>query len=48
MSIACVKIYLDEDVPESMEGIFRIGSAILEDEQGNQNDHDDLVNPNPA
>ena len=43
MSISCVKIYLDEDVPESMDGIFRIGSVILEDEQGNGTDHDDLV-----
>ncbi|MDD4853706.1 MAG: hypothetical protein PHW70_11395 [Acinetobacter towneri] len=43
MSISCVKIYLDEDVPESMDGIFRIGSVILEDEQGNESNHDDLV-----
>lgn len=43
MPITLVKISLDEDVPESMDGIFRIGSVISEDEQGNETDHDDLV-----
>lgn len=43
MPITLVKISLDENIPESMEGIFRIGSVILEDEQGNESDHVDLV-----
>lgn len=44
MPITLVKISLDEDVPEYMNGIFRIGSVISEDKQGNETDHDDLVN----
>jgi hypothetical protein len=44
MPITLVKVSLDEDVPEYMNGIFRIGSVISEDEQGNENDHDNLVN----
>ncbi len=43
MPITLVKISLDEDIPESMDGISRIGSVISEDEQGNETDHDDLV-----
>lgn len=43
MSIACVKIYLDEDFPEYMNGILRIGRVISEDEQGNETHHDNLV-----
>ena len=43
MPITLVKIYLDEDVPEYMNGIFRIGSVISEDEKGNESHHEDLV-----
>ena len=43
MSIACVKIYLDEGVPEYMNGIFRIGNVISQDEKGNESHHEDLV-----
>ena len=43
MSIAFVRVYLDENTPEYMDGIFRIGSVISEDEQGNESDHDDLI-----
>ena len=39
-----VRIYLDDSVPEYMDGIFRIGSVTSEDENGNENTHDDLVN----
>lgn len=43
MTITLVKISLDENIPEYMNGISRIGSVISEDEQGNETDHDDLV-----
>lgn len=33
--IAYVKVYLDDDVPEYMEGIIRVGSVEIEDEGGN-------------
>lgn len=33
--IAYVKVYLDDDVPEYMEGIIRVGSVEIEDEDGN-------------
>lgn len=33
--IAYVKIYLDDNVPEYMEGIIRCSSVISEDENGN-------------
>lgn len=43
MPITLVKISLDENIPEYMSEVFRIGSVILEDEQGNESNHDDLV-----
>ena len=43
MPITLVKISLDENMPEYMSEIFRIGGVISEDEQGNETDHDDLV-----
>lgn len=43
MPITLVKISLDEDIPEYMNGISRIGSVISEDEQGKESYHDDLV-----
>lgn len=42
--IAYVRVYLDDDVPEDMEGIIRCGSVILEDEDGNElKDHQELI-----
>lgn len=42
--IACVKIYLDDDMPEDMNGILRCGSVISEDEDGNElKDHQELI-----
>ncbi len=42
--IAYVRIYLDDDMPEDMEGIFRCGSVISEDEDGNElKDHQELI-----
>ncbi|MFU9817130.1 hypothetical protein [Acinetobacter radioresistens] len=43
MSIAFVRVYLDEDIPEYMDGVLRVGHVISEDEQGNETHHDDLV-----
>ncbi|KMU99764.1 hypothetical protein ACS72_07860 [Acinetobacter sp. VT 511] len=43
MSIACVRIYLDDDVSECMNGVLRVGRVISEDEQGNETNHNDLV-----
>ncbi|WP_335962548.1 hypothetical protein [Acinetobacter haemolyticus] len=43
MSITCVRIYLDKNVPEYMNGILRVGRVISEDEQGHEADHEDLV-----
>ena len=43
MSITCVRIYLDNNVPEYMNGILRVGRVVSEDEQGNETDHEDLV-----
>lgn len=42
--IASVRVYLDENVPEYMNGIIKCGSVISEDENGNQiQEHEDLV-----
>ncbi len=42
--IAHVRITLDDNVPESMDGIIRVGSVISEDENGNIiKDHQELV-----
>lgn len=43
MPITLVKISLDENIPEYMSEILRIGEVISVDEQGNESDHDDLV-----
>lgn len=43
MPITLVKISLDENMPEYMSEIFRIGGVISEDEKGNETDHDNLV-----
>lgn len=43
-SIAFVKIHLDDNVPEYLQGIIRCGSVISEDEDGNElKDHQDLI-----
>ena len=42
--IAYVKVFLDDDVPEYMNGIIRCGSVISEDEDGNElKDHQELI-----
>lgn len=41
--ITQVTIYLDEEVPEYMAGIMRCGSVISEDENGNETDHQELI-----
>lgn len=42
--IAYVKVYLDDEVPEYMDGILRCGSFISEDENGNEiQDHQELI-----
>ena len=42
--IAYVKVYLDDDVPEYMDGIIRCGSVISEDEEGNElKNHQELI-----
>jgi hypothetical protein len=39
-----IKITLDDNVPEFMDGIIRCGSVIAEDEDGNKiQDHEELV-----
>ena len=38
-----VLIYLDKEVPEYMDGIYRIGGVDLEDEKGQKKSCDDLV-----
>ena len=43
MPITLVRISLDKDVPEYMNGIFRIGNVISEDEKGDESHHEDLV-----
>jgi hypothetical protein len=35
-TIACIKVYLDDNVPESMGGIIRISSVVAEDENGDE------------
>lgn len=44
MSPYCIKITLDDNVPEYMDGIIRCNSVVAEDEDGNQvQDYPDLV-----
>jgi len=43
-TIASVRITLDDDIPEYMVGVFRCGSVISEDEDGNQiKDYPELI-----
>ena len=43
-SIAYVRVYLDDDVPEYMQGIIRCGSVFSDDEDGNElKDHEELL-----
>jgi hypothetical protein len=42
--IAYVKVVLDDNVPEDMDGVIRCGSVISEDENGNKiSDPQDLI-----
>ena len=41
--IAYVRVHLDDNVPEYMDGIIRCGSVISEDENGNELDHQALI-----
>lgn len=42
--IACVRINLDDNVPNYMSGIIRAGSVISEDENGSEiSDHQELI-----
>jgi hypothetical protein len=42
--IAYVKIYLDDNVPEYIEGLIRCASVISEDAKGNEiKDHQELI-----
>lgn len=42
--IAYVKVHLDDNVPEYMNGIIRCGSVVSEDEDGNElKDHQELI-----
>lgn len=43
-SISRVRVYLDDKVPEYMTGIIRCGSVLSYDEQGNETDHQELIN----
>ena len=43
MDIKRVVVYLDDDVPDYMVGIIRIGSVISYDENDNDKNHQDLV-----
>ena len=43
MDIKRVVVYLDDDVPDYMVGIIRIGSVISYDENDNYKNHQDLV-----
>ena len=41
--ISFVNIYLDDNMPEYMNGLMRCGSVISEDENGKETDHQDLI-----
>lgn len=43
MDISKVEIYLDDNVPEYMNGIIRCGSVISYDKEGNQTNHHKLI-----
>ena len=38
-----VKVYLDDNVPNYMEGIFRCGSVIVIDEKNNEINRQELI-----
>ena len=43
-STAHIRVYLDDCVPEYMSGIFRCGSVVSEDKDGNDlQDHQEIV-----
>lgn len=43
MSIVYVSVTLDDDVPEYMTGIIRCGSVIAEDSNGEETDHQEII-----
>lgn len=44
MKVAYVRVYLDDDVPEFMQGIIRCGHVVSEDKDGNElRVHEDLI-----
>lgn len=43
MGIERVEIFLDEDVPEYMEGIIRCGSVISYDQNDEETNHQELI-----
>lgn len=43
LSIVKVEIYLDDNVPECMDGIIRCGSVISYDKNNTKLDHQDLI-----
>lgn len=43
-SIAYVRVYLDDDVPEYMQGIIRCGSVFSDDEDGKElKTHEEII-----
>lgn len=43
MKITKVEVFLDDDVPDYMEGVIRCGSVISFDENGNETNHQELI-----
>ena len=41
--IVSVVVKLDDNVPEYMQGVLRFCSVTSEDEDGNETEHDDLI-----
>ena len=41
--IVNVVVTLDDNLPEYMDGVLRCGSVTSEDEDGNETEHDELV-----
>lgn len=43
-SIAYVRVYLDDDVPEYMQGVIRCGSVFSDDEDGKElKTHEEII-----
>ena len=41
--IASVTVHLDQEVPEYMHGVLRCAEVTSEDEEGNEQDHPELI-----